>query len=406
LCCGGYAPARPMRFSSSVLKFEHLWGRMRLRPMQVAVRMEFKAERREPLGVLIRRIATQFERAGVQPTIIASFNDGPGGITTSAVDRALKKYPQLAPFERDDALSPRLAPIHRLTNRGVPHPFGMRDVLALADGVPRSLPFHGVTVHLGHDDFGQAGASASRTAPEPGITIHDSWWVNGRKRALFALYWVDADPASRSLPAPPDSIHAILEALGKPRRTAQFVARSSDTTASTEAGASAVASDTAAIVAKYGSSMQSLIERLGLPHDLLPQNEARQMNLGGSGPLRPALVRAFASRGYDCHGATGTFMLQRRTAENHAVELVLDVGTWSRSVLAMFRVRGPGSSATLHVPVSTRAQGGQYPIGDVKNWERIVENLAMIVDELERTFVKEVEAAVGRAPEWFSPGRR
>jgi hypothetical protein len=374
--------------------------------MQVAVRMEFKAERREPLGVLIRRVAAQFERAGVQPTIVASFSDGPGGITTSAVDRALKKYPQLTPFERDDAPSPRMAPIRRLTNRGVPQPFAMADVLALADGVPRSLPFHGATVHFGHDDFGQATASAWRAAPEPGITIHDSWWVNGRKRALFVLYLVDADPAANRLPSPPASIHAILEALGKPRATAQFVARSSDTKASTEGGASAVASDIAAIVAKYSSCMPSLIERLGLPHDLPPQNEARQMNLGGSGPLKPALVRAFASRGFDCHGATGTFTLRRRTAENHVVELALDVGTWSRSVIVMLRVRGPGSSATLHVPLSTRAQVGQYPIGDVENWERIVENLAMIVDELERTFVKEVEAAVGRAPEWFGPGRR
>ena len=47
----------------------------------------------------------------------------------------------------------------------------------------------------------------------------------------------------------------------------------------------------------------------------------------------------------------------------------------------------------------------QYPIGDTANWERIVGNLAAIVDELQGTFVAEIEAAVGPAPAWFDPGR-
>ena len=72
---------------------------------------------------------------------------------------------------------------------------------------------------------------------------------------------------------------------------------------------------------------------------------------------------------------------------------------------AMFRVRGPGYNATLELPVTTWAQRRQYPIGDVENWERIVANVATIVDELERTFVNEIEASVDPAPQWFSPGR-
>jgi hypothetical protein len=34
-----------------------------------------------------------------------------------------------------------------------------------------------------------------------------------------------------------------------------------------------------------------------------------------------------------------------------------------------------------------------------------VANIAAIGDELERTFVIEIEAAVGPAPQWFEPGR-
>ena len=83
----------------------------------------------------------------------------------------------------------------------------------------------------------------------------------------------------------------------------------------------------------------------------------------------------------------------------------MDVGTWSRSLTLTFSVCGPGFNATLMPPVTVRDDGRQYPIGDTANWERIVANIGAIVDELERTFVPEIEAAVGAAPEWFEPGR-
>jgi hypothetical protein len=56
-------------------------------------------------------------------------------------------------------------------------------------------------------------------------------------------------------------------------------------------------------------------------------------------------------------------------------------------------------------PVRPGDAARQYPIGDTANWERIVENVAAIVGELERTFVAEIEAAVEPAPVWFEPGR-
>ena len=46
-----------------------------------------------------------------------------------------------------------------------------------------------------------------------------------------------------------------------------------------------------------------------------------------------------------------------------------------------------------------------YPIGDTANREQIVANIAVIVGELDRTFVAAIVAAVEPAPEWFEPGR-
>ena len=381
--------------------------------MNVAVTLEFKADRKEPLGDLIRRVAAAFDQASLEPQVNATFSDGPPGIrTTSAVARAIKKYPHLARFERNDAPLQRvgLPNIRRLTNGDGEEPFPMADLLALADGLPRSLPFQSVNVLFGHADFGKAQDFPIGLTPPTGISIGDNWWINGRNRALSAFYAVDADATAKKLPEPPATIGAILSSLGKPKRSAQFVAPrlgAPAPTATTDSATPALPLDIAAIspiVAKYRSGMMALVERIGLPHDLPAPNDVRQMHRGASGPLKPTLVDAFKPRGYSCRGGSGMFTLRRRTAANHVVDVELDVGTWSRSLTAMFSVHGPGFNATLTMPVTLRG-GGQYPIGDTANWERIVANLAAIADELERTFVAEIEAAVGPAPAWFEPGR-
>jgi hypothetical protein len=46
---------------------------------------------------------------------------------------------------------------------------------------------------------------------------------------------------------------------------------------------------------------------------------------------------------------------------------------------------------------------GQYPIGDAAQWQKIVDNLAAIVRELDRTFVPAIEQAAGPSPAWYEP---
>lgn len=85
------------------------------------------------------------------------------------------------------------------------------------------------------------------------------------------------------------------------------------------------------------------------------------------------------------------------------VEISLDVGTWSSSLTAFFRVTGLGFSAVLPLPVSKRAGAGQYPIGGAHRWKQIVDSLAALVGELDRTYVPAIEAAAGPSPEWYKP---
>src|SRR5512145_2777484 len=167
------------------------------------------------------------------------------------------EYPHLARFERNDAPLPRpgIPSVRRLANGDPSNPFAIDDIIALADGVPRSLSFHAVNVHFGHAEFGQAAAFPG------GLTVR-----------------------------------AILTGLGKPSRTAQFVttgATSSAPTTTADSPTPRVPAESALInpiILKYQRGMRALIERIDLPYDLPPAIEALQTNLGGSGPLKPTLV--------------------------------------------------------------------------------------------------------------------
>ena len=94
--------------------------------------------------------------------------------------------------------------------------------------------------------------------------------------------------------------------------------------------------------------------------------------------------------------------LTRRTQQNLTMELYLDVGTWSHLVSAGYLIKGAGFQASVGVPVAPEVYG-QYPIGDAEQWQKIVENLAAMVQELERSFVPAVEQAVGPSPAWYEP---
>ena len=274
--------------------------------------------------------------------------------------------------------------------------------------IVKPFPFHGISLRLHSAAFGESPAGALPT----GVMIGDAWWINGRMRSLSALTVMDADAASKKLPPLPEPIAAILAACGKIKKTMQapFPAAPSitpDPVASNPVVPDPnVASAVRAVVDDYRARFDEILGRAALPHDLPPVREALQTTpLGQStGPKKPVLVRAFKPLGYDCQSASGTFTLRRRTASNLTIEISLDVGTWSRSLTAFFKVHGLGFRALLPLPASRRAWGGgQYPIGDADRWQQLVDNLAALVIELDRSFVPAIEAASGPAPEWYRP---
>ena len=386
--------------------------------MQLALLTTFTASRKEPLVEVLERVHAAIIAADFgEPHVQFVMADSPVAGGLSSVDRVLKRLPILERFAQALPSSPGVGAHVRkiISNRTASGALGeavdFAILLEIARGVPRSFPFHNLGIHFSVPAF--SGTTAMRLMPvghSPGISVTDSWWVNGRMRSVSALTLVEADPSARKLPALPESIAAVLASCGKVKKTIQAplgvgpaAQRPSIDAASPEKAAAI-----RAVVQDYRTRTSEILDRANLPHDLPPNQEAVALGVT-SGPKKPVLVSAFTPMGYDCRSeSAGSFTLRRRTPGNLTAELHLDVGTWSNSVMAIFRVQGliegVGFKATMILPVARRAiLGGQYPIGSPERWEQIVDNLATLVAELDRTFVPAIEAISGPSPDWYKP---
>src|SRR5271155_924169 len=382
--------------------------------MHLAMHTIFAASRKEPLAEVLERIHTAIIAADFgEPHVQFVLSDSRG---VSSVDRVLKRFPSLERFVKTLQPTPAVEAVKAISNRESPGTFAetidFAILVEIARGVPRSFPFHNIGIQFSvpaFSDGAELPATLVHTMPPPGISVSDKWWVNGRLRSVSALTIVDADPAARKLPPLPDSVAKVLAACGKVKKKDQvpLVAGTAQQRPTIDTAAPEIAASIRAAVQDYRSRIAEIVESAQLPHDLPPNQEAFTTGVT-AGPKKPELVRAFTPMGYDCRGESGTFTLRRRTPGNLTAELMLDVGTWSNMALAIFRVlglvNGAGFKATLFLPVSRRAAvGGQYPMGGPERFRQIVDNLAALVAELDRTFVPAIEAIAGPAPDWYKP---
>jgi hypothetical protein len=379
--------------------------------MRVALVTSFRASRKEPLGDVLERIHGAFATSGLdEPQIRFSFADGPLPGSVSSVDRVIKRYPAMGRWVSTAQPMPSAPPVRMITNGPTSPANGeqaeLATLFAIAKGVPRSFPFHSIAIHFKSPAFGgELPIAGPMGSLEAGVLVGDSWWVNGRNRSVMAITSVDTDPAAKALPAPPANVAAVLEACGKVAETTQMPLADTPQGAAFAAAPPETMQAVSAVVVDYRKRLAEVIDRARLPHDL-PSGRGATRPGGAPGPKKPALVKAFWPLGYQCRGESGLFTLRRRTSGNHTVEVYLDVGTWSNSLTGFFSVEGLGFKAQLPLPVSKRAiDARQYDIGGPERWQQIVENLAALVAELDRSFVPAVEAAAGPSPEWYQPQR-
>jgi hypothetical protein len=341
------------------------------------VHQVWRIPRGETPSTLLRRLLPAATDLGPPSVgLLATESLAPGKV--SPVARALKKLPELESLATQMTTPGTLVTVRALSTDTQPDrdPLSIDLLLGLLDGVPRSFPFENVAVQL------------RWSMPEPVVLhLNDMWWINGRRRSLSLVWTAMAEAASKAAPEPMPPVAALLSLLGKPKSMTRKPAAGSIAAPSPELSA---------IVQRHRVGLPARVAELALPHVLDP-------GIGeAAGPMKPLLVETFAPRGFDCRGGSGLFVLRRRTRSNNVVELHLDVGTWSHSFTGFLCVHVPGWRASL--PLLVGGDGRQVAIRGAAGWARLVENLALLVDDLQSGFVAEIEAVAGVAPAWFEPG--
>jgi hypothetical protein len=379
--------------------------------MRVAMNLTLAASKKEPLAEMVGRIRRAFLEAGAGEPAIRFTLMGEGlAAGHSPIDRVLKRHPEMKRFETFAVHIVGTSETRSLSNSATGEPAEPSTLQAILAGVPRSYPFGAVVIHFHAPVFGQRLIGLPKFGNSlPGVMVTDNRWVTGRHRALAIYTVVEAEEGTKKLPPNPEPVDAVIKACGKVRRTQQvgILAPPDEAGRVRLVGSISPEKEEAvkAIVADYRTRLKEVVAGADLPHNLPPAADARSQNTGvTAGPRKPALEASFKPMGYSCLGGSGQFHLTRRTSGNLTVELYLDVGTWSHQVSAIFHVKGVGFKASLGIPVAPdEAAYGQYPTGDAVQWQKIVENLAAMVRELDRSFVPEIEQAAGPSPAWYQP---
>src|ERR1700736_2188412 len=123
------------------------------RLMDVLIQYQYRASKKEPFGLLLRRLNDGLVAASLPVSYEFGFADSPVGGGVSAVDRAVKKFPQVAALVRTESAPGILGPAHKMIHGGGEDlPFGT--LAEVADGLPRSLPFHSARVRFSGPAFG------------------------------------------------------------------------------------------------------------------------------------------------------------------------------------------------------------------------------------------------------------
>jgi hypothetical protein len=369
--------------------------------MRVATHLTIDTGKKEPLADMVGRVRQAFWDAGLgEPAIRFTFVDS--ALKKGApIDRVLKRYPEMERFLVFRPILPGSSNSRTLSNSTTGDPADYATILAIAGGVPRTYALSASWFHFHTPVFGERLIGLPKMGHSlPGVIITDNRGVTGRHCALWVYTTADVEIEDKELPPNPEAIDRVVGALGKIKSSTQvpiLAPGGGIVGAIPPANAEAVKG----IVADYRARIKELVERAGMPHHLPPAAEI-QKDVAMAGPRKPALAAALKPMGYACRGGSGELHATRRTSGNLTVELHLDCGTWSHDVSAMFHIAGAGFKASLGIPVAPDAYG-QYPIGDATQWQKIVENLAAMVLELERSFVPEVEKAAGFSPAWYRP---
>ncbi len=194
--------------------------------MQIALHTPFAISKKELLAEMAGRARQAFLDVGLgEPAIRFTLLDTWPEKSVSAIDRVLKRYPEMERFLGHRQLFAQSPGVRMLSNVATGEAVEFATLEAIAAGIPRSYPFGSEVLHFHAPVFGERliglPPMVNLGHSIPGVLLTDNAWINGRQRALSAYVVVEVNKADKKLPPNPASVDAVIKACGKAKRTVQ-----------------------------------------------------------------------------------------------------------------------------------------------------------------------------------------
>jgi hypothetical protein len=376
-------------------------------------RFTLRLHQTQPFAAVLDQILGAVrEHAQLNGPIHFYLEDAPGH--PSACQRLLDRIPECAAF-----VASRF-PVH-LSNFGghwdmVNRPAESQALpdhilLTIARGIPEELPFGSVTMLFGPLSWtnGAPAAEAALRTPAPGKPPFSArfpaqtWIAPGvilqrMSTGTSNVTITEQLPAAEPEAGPAAGVLQLLDALGAP--VTESVLSVPENHAITDY--SALPPPTPAEVhARYRADLGRLIAALTLPNHLPDPNEILTAKREPLGQIRAVIVRSFADSGWrKAPGRLppGSHLLSKMSPQGRLLVLSFDTGSWSRHVVTFLTLMSKQGAFRLLVPPDASLRG-QWMTPNPRIFSQVLDNLRATVDYLERTWIADLERALGPEPD-------
>ena len=183
--------------------------------MHIALHTPFAASKKEPLAEMAGRVRQAFLNARLgEPAIRFTLMDTSAAKSVSAIDRVLKRHPEMERFLGHRQLFGQAPEVRVLSNVATGEAVEYSTLEAIAAGVPRSYPFGSAALHFYAPEFGERLIGLPAMGHSlPGVVITDNWWISGRQRALSVYTVAEAEETDKKLPPNPAAVDAVNEPI-------------------------------------------------------------------------------------------------------------------------------------------------------------------------------------------------
>lgn len=391
--------------------------------MRIFVFIEYRINKNNTFDSIFQRCVNVADKTNPNGFKRLFYFADSGLAKTSAVGKAIKKFPSLEKFKYHITDVPKDLPTHdALSNlpgkpwlepnlNGVYDDIGLDILKDIAHGVPRSLPFHYATFIFDNIDWFRNGIvnkqpesrehGASAMFPyasyfSSSIIFQSNWGYSKRVLNLYAVVEIDVSGADKENPLKKyDKIRELATELGDVRNEIIFAKPSEKE----KKHLSLLNGKAKELVVDFENNLDSILSKINLPNEF---SDSLRSTFDNVSPKKP-LLAVFKPLGFKYIGnqsGQGGYSLAKRTKLNNQITLLFDFAPMARALSWSLIIQGPlwMQSSRLKFYQNTHEQFG---ITGQDILEKVVANAGCIFEYIEGTVIKDIESIYGAAPSWF-----